>query len=58
MQGDYGIGVRKGSVIHIAYGYGLFTGGLGLHYGAEYMGATAVPVSSGNTARQLAPKGF
>lgn len=52
-RGLYGIGVRKGSVIHIAYGYGLFTGGLGLHYGAEYMGATAVPVSSGNTARQL-----
>lgn len=41
------------SVIQIAYGYGLFTGGLGLHYGAEKLGASAVPVSSGNTDRQL-----
>lgn len=41
------------STIHIAYGYGLFTGGLGLHYGAEKLGATAVPVSSGNTQKQL-----
>ena len=39
--------------VHIAYGYGLFTGGLGLHYGAEKLGATAVPVSSGNTRRQI-----
>ena len=41
------------SCVHIAYGYGLFTGGLGLHYGAEKLGAIAVPVSSGNTKRQL-----
>lgn len=47
------IGAKKGSVIHIAYGYGLFTGGLGMHYGAELLGATAVPVSSGNTPRQI-----
>ena len=39
--------------IHIAYGYGLFTGGLGLHQGAELLGAIAIPVSSGNTARQI-----
>ena len=39
--------------IHVSYGYGLFTGGLGLHYGAEKLGATAVPVSSGNTKRQI-----
>ncbi len=39
--------------IHISYGYGLFTGGLGLHYGAEKLGATVIPVSSGNTARQV-----
>jgi len=39
--------------IHVAYGYGLFTGGLGLHYGAERLGATAIPVSSGNTKRQI-----
>ncbi len=40
-------------VVHVAYGYGLFTGGLGLHYGAENLGATTVPVSSGNTKRQV-----
>ncbi|MEG1874070.1 MAG: phenylacetate--CoA ligase [Angelakisella sp.] len=39
--------------VHVSYGYGLFTGGLGLHYGARTMGATAIPVSSGNTARQI-----
>lgn len=46
-------GADKNSVIHVSYGYGLFTGGLGAHYGAEYMGATVVPASSGNTKRQL-----
>lgn len=46
-------GVRKHDVIQIAYGYGLFTGGLGLHYGAEKLGATVVPVSGGNTKRQV-----
>ena len=43
----------KTDSIHVSYGYGLFTGGLGLHYGAEKMGATAIPVSSGNTKRQV-----
>ncbi len=46
-------GATERSIIHIAYGYGLFTGGLGMHYGGELLGATVVPVSSGNTARQL-----
>ncbi len=46
-------GATEESTVHIAYGYGLFTGGLGMHYGCEALGATAVPVSSGNTARQL-----
>lgn len=46
-------GATKDSTVHIAYGYGLFTGGLGAHYGAEKLGATAVPVSSGNTKRQI-----
>lgn len=46
-------GGKKDDVIHVSYGYGLFTGGLGLHYGAEYMGATALPASSGNTQRQI-----
>ncbi len=47
------IGGTKKDFIHVAYGYGLFTGGLGLHYGAERLGATAIPVSSGNTGRQI-----
>lgn len=46
-------GGTKHDSIHVSYGYGLFTGGLGLHYGAEMLGATAIPVSSGNTARQI-----
>lgn len=46
-------GGTKGDVVQNAYGYGLFTGGLGIHYGAERMGATVVPISGGNTARQL-----
>ncbi|MEA5050434.1 MAG: phenylacetate--CoA ligase [Oscillospiraceae bacterium] len=46
-------GATKNDIIHISYGYGLFTGGLGLHYGAEKLGATALPVSSGNTKRQV-----
>ena len=46
-------GVTRDSVVHIAYGYGLFTGGLGAHYGAEKVGASVVPVSGGNTQRQL-----
>ncbi len=47
------MGVTKDDYIHISYGYGLFTGGLGIHYGAEKAGATAIPVSSGNTKRQI-----
>jgi phenylacetate-CoA ligase len=47
-----GAGVRAGMVVHNAYGYGLFTGGLGFHQGAERLGATVVPVSGGLTARQ------
>ncbi|MCL2106689.1 MAG: phenylacetate--CoA ligase [Oscillospiraceae bacterium] len=46
-------GATKDDMIHVSYGYGLFTGGLGLHYGAELLGATAIPVSSGNTQRQV-----
>ncbi|MBE6827411.1 MAG: phenylacetate--CoA ligase [Ruminococcaceae bacterium] len=46
-------GATKEDYIHVSYGYGLFTGGLGLHYGAEKLGATAIPVSSGNTKRQI-----
>jgi phenylacetate-CoA ligase len=46
-------GARAGDVVHNAYGYGLFTGGLGLHYGAEALGATVVPASGGNTPRQV-----
>jgi phenylacetate-CoA ligase len=45
-------GGEAGAVVHIAYGYGLFTGGLGLHYGAERLGCTVVPASGGNTPRQ------
>ena len=48
-----GAGGGKNDVLHIAYGYGLFTGGLGLHYGAEKIGAAVVPISGGNTQRQL-----
>jgi phenylacetate-CoA ligase len=46
-------GVTENDVVHNAYGYGLFTGGLGFHYGAEKLGATVVPISGGNTKRQL-----
>jgi phenylacetate-CoA ligase len=46
-------GAHPRSVVHIAYGYGLFTGGLGIHYGAERLGALTVPASGGNTPRQL-----
>ena len=46
-------GVHKHDVVHIAYGYGLFTGGLGLHYGSERIGATVIPISGGNTKRQM-----
>ena len=46
-------GVRPGDVLHNAYGYGLFTGGLGAHYGAERLGCTVVPMSGGSTERQI-----
>ncbi|MFB3829517.1 MAG: phenylacetate--CoA ligase family protein [Bryobacteraceae bacterium] len=46
-------GVRRGDVVQNAYGYGLFTGGLGAHYGAEALGATVIPISGGNTDRQI-----
>jgi len=47
-------GARPGDLVHNAYGYGLFTGGLGAHYGAERLGATVVPMSGGSTERQIA----
>lgn len=47
------IGVGRGDIMQIGYGYGLFTGGLGAHYGAEEVGATVLPASSGNTDRQI-----
>ena len=46
-------GAHRGDVIHNAYGYGLFTGGLGAHYGAERIGASVIPMSGGNTKKQL-----
>ncbi len=46
-------GTRPGDVVHVSYGYGLFTGGLGAHYGAEKLGCTVVPVSGGMTERQV-----
>ncbi|MCW3129457.1 MAG: phenylacetate--CoA ligase [Methanophagales archaeon] len=47
------IGLGRGDVIQVSYGYGLFTGGLGLHYGAERIGATVLPTGAGNTERQI-----
>ena len=46
-------GVRAGDIVHVAFGYGLFTGGLGGHYGAERLGCTVVPASTGQTERQV-----
>ncbi len=46
-------GITKDDVVQIAFGYGLFTGGFGLHYGAERVGASVIPISSGNTKRQV-----
>jgi len=46
-------GGKPGDIVHVAYGYGLFTGGLGAHYGAERLGCTVVPMSGGQTARQV-----
>lgn len=47
------VGLGRGDIIQVSYGYGLFTGGLGLHYGAERIGATVLPTSVGNTERQI-----
>ncbi len=52
-RGLYAAGVRKEDIVQNAYGYGLFTGGLGFHYAAEKIGATVIPASSGNTQRQI-----
>ena len=49
----YASGGRPGDIVHVAYGYGLFTGGLGAHYGAERLGCTVVPISGGMTERQV-----
>jgi phenylacetate-CoA ligase len=49
----YAAGGRPGMTVHVAYGYGLFTGGLGAHYGAERLGCTVIPVSGGQTERQV-----
>ena len=46
-------GATRADIIHNAYGYGLFTGGLGVHYGAEKLGASVIPISGGNTKRQI-----
>ena len=46
-------GIRRGDMVHIAYGYGLFTGGLGAHFGSERLGCTTIPMSGGQTARQV-----
>jgi len=46
-------GVKKGDVLQNAYGYGLFTGGLGAHYGAELLGASVIPISGGNSKKQI-----
>jgi len=46
-------GAHRGDIVHIGYGYGLFTGGLGFHYGAERLGAAVIPVSGGQTRRQI-----
>jgi phenylacetate-CoA ligase len=46
-------GGKRGDIIHVAYGYGLFTGGLGAHYGAEKLGATVIPMSGGQTEKQV-----
>lgn len=49
----YAAGVDKNDVVHVSYGYGLFTGGMGLHQGAQKIGATVIPASGGNTKKQL-----
>ncbi|MFZ5430569.1 MAG: phenylacetate--CoA ligase family protein [Bacteroidota bacterium] len=46
-------GVHRNDIVQVAYGYGLFTGGLGMHYGTENLGATVIPISGGNTQKQI-----
>ncbi|MEN9316197.1 MAG: phenylacetate--CoA ligase, partial [Pseudomonadota bacterium] len=46
-------GARPGDIVHVAYGYGLFTGGLGAHYGAERLGCTVIPMGGGQTEKQV-----
>lgn len=52
-RGLTAIGVTAKDLVHVSYGYGLFTGGLGLHYGAEEVGSTVIPAGTGNTQRQI-----
>ena len=52
-RGMYSACIGKNDIVQVSYGYGLFTGGLGAHYGAERVGASVIPVSGGNTTRQL-----
>lgn len=52
-RGMTSMGISKEDIIQVAYGYGLFTGGLGVHYGSEKVGATVIPISGGNTSRQI-----
>lgn len=52
-RGLTAFGADKHDIFSVAYGYGLFTGGLGMHYGVENLGATVIPMSSGNTAKQI-----
>ena len=49
----YAAGGRPGDIVHVGYGYGLFTGGLGAHYGAEHLGCTVIPMSGGQTEKQI-----
>lgn len=53
-RGMTAVGLTEDDIIQVSYGYGLFTGGLGVHYGSEKVGATTLPASSGNTERQIA----
>lgn len=53
-RGFTSVGMGKNDILQVSYGYGLFTGGLGAHYGSEKLGATVLPTSSGNTERQIA----
>ena len=52
-RGLVSAGASRGDIVQVAYGYGLFTGGLGVHYGCEKLGASVIPISGGNTQRQI-----